>query len=214
MLSAFNKFKYLSVFTALSLLTFATHSKAFVINAVTAPDLTRPSDGVLYPFNITVSGTYTGADLIIAGVADFRNVTAEYWDYDSFIFDFLNPDDPIDLDGLLVIPLVGAAIGGAWGPVPIAFDVGCTTSSEIFGPSGTTGENPMDDGYFRFTTGAGLTWTDHGSWGYNTVTCAVEATGGNPVPLTAIPEPTTITLLGIGLAGIGWLKKKKNQPAQ
>jgi PEP-CTERM motif len=207
MLSFFKKFKYLLVVAVFFLLFPPTTSKAFTITAVTAPNLTRPSDGVLYPFNITVSGTYTAADLIIAGVKDTLSVTAEYWDQDRFIFDFLDPDDPIDLNGSLVIPLIGAVVGAAWGPVTVAFEVGCKTSPEIFGPSGPTGENPMDDGYFKFTTGAGLTLVNYGSWGYNTVTCntapPVPINPPTPYPgMKPIPEPSSLMLLGIGIFGL------------
>lgn len=191
-----------------TLLLAAAPCQAFLITAVAAPDLKRPTDGVLYPFAINVRGTYTAGDLVFAGVTDTMTVTAEYWDEDVFF------DDPIHLNAALVIPLQGVVQGGAWGPVPITFQVGCSASAVVFGPAGSTGENPMNDGYFRFTTGSGLTWTNHGSWGYNTVSCASTADGSNP-PQSAyktehqLPEPEGLSMLCAGLAGLALSSRKK-----
>ncbi|MHB1091425.1 PEP-CTERM sorting domain-containing protein [Thiobacillus sp.] len=189
-----------------SIFLVATPASAFFITGVSAPNLTRPLDGILYPFSILVNGTYTRADLILGGPI---NVTAEYWDEDVFL------DDAIDLLGLLTVPAPGGAANGApWGPVPVAFNVGCTTGGEVFGPSGNTGEGNMNDGYFRFTTGAGLTFTNHGSWGYNTVQCVANSTGTNPAPphpaLISVPEPSSIALFAGGAAMLIVSRRRKS----
>jgi hypothetical protein len=200
----------LGMLAALLLAGGPATAQAVIITAVAAPNLTRPTDGALYPFNIIVSGTYDAGD-ILAGVA--INVTAEYWDEDFFPF----ADDPIDLTGLLVVPAPGAAaVGAPWGPVAVTFRVGCKVRPEVFGPSGVTGESPMNDGYFRFTTGAGLTLTVLGEWGYNTVTCVappLNPTGGNPPApypgMTAVPEPGSIMLLASGLAAFARSRRRR-----
>jgi hypothetical protein len=196
-----------------SLLTcFSEQSKAFVITSVNAPNLQRPSDGILYPFNITVSGLYDRLDEVASGIKDSHDAKAEYWDKDVFF------DDPIDLNGVLTIPLIGARRGNPWGPVNVTFKVGCTTGSKVFDPSGNTGENPMDDGYFRFESYAG----GFSEWGYNTVTCLSTTTPPVPInppppypPLKNIPEPTsTLSLLALGTLGAASTLKRQLKPSK
>ncbi len=207
------KTQSLSIQAEPSLLTcFSEQSKAFVITSVNAPNLQRPSDGILYPFNITVSGLYDRLDEVASGIKDSHDAKAEYWDKDVFF------DDPIDLNGVLTIPLIGARRGNPWGPVNVTFKVGCTTGSKVFDPSGNTGENPMDDGYFRFESYAG----GFSEWGYNTVTCLSTTTPPVPInppppypPLKNIPEPTsTLSLLALGTLGAASTLKRQLKPSK
>jgi hypothetical protein len=181
-------------------------AQAVTITSVMAPDvLTRPNNGRLFPFTILVSGNYGPLDL------DPDNppvLSAQYWDQDRFVLDVLDLDDEIDLEPKLNVPPAPptAAAGTPWGPVSVDFNVGCV-GGEVFGPSGRTGENPMDDGYFFFPDARSR------SWGYNEVKCEGTAptTGQmknlgllSNVPLEgpAIPEPSSFLLLGGGLLGL------------
>ncbi len=161
------------------------------VTAVSAPNLLRPMDGLLRPFNVQVSGVYDNWGQVAVGA----NYYAEYWDDDGLV------NDPIDLHPApaLIVPAGGAAAapGTPWGPIAHTFEVGCTVGGIVFGPAGATGENPMDDGMFRFD---GLwNW-----WGYNSVTCIPAPVpppvipppvwNGVPIPTTPVPEPGTLGL--------------------
>jgi PEP-CTERM motif-containing protein len=189
----------------LLLATWAATAQAVEITLVTFPNLTRPSDGKFYPFEITVSGTYDAAD-ILAGAkprAVPTVITVEYWDEDFF----WGGDDAIDLKGSLKVPLPGAReAGAAWGPVKVTLQVGCTVDSKVFGPAGEdTGENPMNDGYFRFLLAKPK------KFGFNTVTCDEDnPNGDNPV----VPEPGTLVLLASGLAGFARLCQRRSLSRQ
>ena len=196
-------------------------ANAITVTAVSAPDLLRPIDSVLYAFGVTVFGTYDGGD-IVAGVA--RPITVDYWD-DDLIF-----DDPIDTTGAIAfMPApVGAVVGAAWF-APATLRVGCRPGTffgaEVFGPSGGTGENPMNHGYFHLHSGAGLMAANHGSWGYNTVTCTGAAGGTTPRPMglvdagrncpvpgnpgvpCRVPEPWTALLVGTALLACALTRK-------
>ena len=192
--------------TLLVLLATPLPAFAVAITAVTAPNLLRPRDGAVYLFNITVTGTFDGFDIMFGGGYTFG---AQYWDADVFA------DDPIDLTGSLVVPppLGSDVAGSTWGPVSVDFEVGCTVGGIVFGPSGSTGEGPvMDDGYFYFLLPLGAV-----SWGYNTVTCVAPSLTPLPNPpptpfnptqpfpsLSEVPEPSTLMLLGpvVGLLAV------------
>lgn len=188
------------IFLVLS--TTLTESKAVTINGVFAPNLARPNDGVTYPFRISVTGTYDRGDILLNAA---QTITAEYWDQDRFVFDLLDPDDIIDTT-TFVLPRapVGSAVGTPWGPVSLRYLVGCKTTPEVFGPLGSTGEDPMDDGYFFFV---GAT---NRSWGYNRVDCTPSRGGpGESPPLAlstlsdvpiAISGPSSLSLFVAGLS--------------
>ena len=193
-----------------ALLSFAPQVHALVITAVSAPNLSRPNDGKVYSFDILVSGTFDGSDLKLG----IPNVTVEYWDEDFFVPHVLF-DDKIDLTGLLAPPGPATAVGMPWGPVAVSLSVGCTQGSKVFGPAGgDTGENPMNDGYFKFYTGSSIASSPLGSWGYNTVQCIADSTGSNPSPpyptLQSVPEPATLELIAVGLAGLSFSRHRKS----
>ena len=206
---------------ALALGVISGSANAINVTGVSAPDLLRPIDSLLYAFGVTVSGTYDAAD-ILAGVA--RPITVDYWD-DDLIF-----DDAIDTTGAIAImPAPGAAAAGIAWLAPATLWVGCRPriflGPEVFGPSGGTGENPMNDGFFHLHSGAGLFAANHGSWGYNTVTCSgapgattsrpmglVDAgrncpVPGNPGVPCRVPEPWTALLVGTALLACALARK-------
>jgi hypothetical protein len=179
---------------------------ALQITGVAAPDLVRPSNNILLPFNITVSGTYGRDDQNLSDAQANRVLTAKYWDDDGFLGIF---DDQIDITGVLTVPLGGAVKGNPWGPINVKFNVGCDFNGKVFGPSGATGEGPvMNDGYFKFTEGV----DDFGSWGYNTVTCTNEPPpapeSGPLLPLQLVPGP--LPIFG-AYATYLWSKKLRNR---
>ncbi|MFO0838861.1 MAG: hypothetical protein U1D55_10065 [Phycisphaerae bacterium] len=144
-------------------------AQGYTITAVTAPAaMTRPADGFLYPFVVTLTGAYGVADL-----GGWPTEPIEFWDEDTFA------DDPIQAG--VTAPTWAVPPGPigavAFGPINVTMFCGCTTAGvffgpEVRGPSGNTGENPMADGYIYFansTVGARY-------WGYITVTCTAVAT--------------------------------------
>ena len=200
---------FLSSISTLAFCWSPSIGHALQITGVSAPNLLRPSDNVLYPFNISVSGTYGQDDVILSAKNNNRVVEARYWDEDVFIFF----DDPIDLTGVLTVPLIGAVLGNPWGPTNVYFQVGCDLNSKVFGPSGATREGPvMNDGYFQFTKGAGLLFTDFGSWGYNTVTCTTTPPPPPPpIPLLPLqPVPGPLPILG-AYATYLWSKRLRSR---
>jgi hypothetical protein len=160
-------------FLATAAILLGLPGNALTITSVSSPNLTLPKDDTLYSFVMVSSGTFT---------SDFDPPELDVWYYDEDIF----VDDPIDKSGKMSLgPVIK---GGNWGPINTIFQVGCRANGNVFGPaSGTssTGENPMDDGYFWFRTGELFSYTNYGLWGYNTVTCD---SGANPPPTP--PNPT------------------------
>lgn len=172
-------------------------AQAFVITGVSAPDLVRPNDGVLYPFTITISGVYDALDQLRPGV-NIR-FSGEYWDADVIA------DDPIDLTGTALIAGIGLA-GKPW-VTTMDFDVGCKVNPEVFGPSGATGEAPMDDGYFSFTDSLRTS-----KWGYNTVTCGASTAGSTTdKPRNRVPEPSVSALLGLAALSAVLLRPRRRR---
>lgn len=161
------------------------------ITGVTAPNLTRPNNGLLFPFTINVMGTYNAVE---AGAGGALMLDADYWDEDVFA------DDPIHKkpNGLITpaVPL-GSAAGTPWA-ANVTFEVGCTVGGEVFGPTGPTGEGFMNDGYFHFAD-IGLFGV---SWGYNTVTCDEPLGGGPNRAMQPVPEPQPLWAAFAGLLGL------------
>ena len=174
---------FLPLFILLVLL-YPTSASAWKVTGVQAPDLVRPCDGQLYPFDIVVSFMYEAGD--IGGITD----TVRYWDNDGAWFvipDLL--DDLIDGNGAL------SGAGGLPGTTDsdtVTLMVGCRTDPLVFGDE-STGENPMDDGMFEFVT-------EGSAWGFNTVECEgpCDAESYNLHGLQKIPEPGTLSLLLFG----------------
>lgn len=183
---------FYSTIFALAFCSSPSIGHAVQVTSVSAPNLLLPSDGILYPFDIDVSGKYTPGDIFHGG--PHRLVDVKYWDEDfPFIF-----DNSIDLTGVLKLPLGGAAVGKPWGPVNVRLKVGCDLASKVFGPSGPTNEGPlMNDGYFHFSVGG----NNFGSWGYNTVTCTTSPPPPPPpIPLLPLaPVPGPLPILGVGV---------------
>lgn len=180
----------------------AAPAAAVTITAVSAPNLALPTDGVLYPFTITFSGTYDNVGELAVGTTD----PIEYRDADGLPFGFL--DDPIHTGLTFTVPAAPALapVGSPWAPISVSFLAGCTAGGVVFGVAGTTGEGPiMNDGYFYFPLATQSPAGLGKSWGYNTVTCVPPpAPPATPaVPMTAVPEPSTLALLGLGFAWLG-----------
>lgn len=203
---------------AMAVALLPAQTGAVTITSVSAPNMTRALDGVAHPFTALVGGTYSALDIAFGAAIP---LSAQYWDQDRFVFDFANPDDPIDTTATLTVPAPGPAdvAGSAWGPVPVSFSVGCTPGQDVFGPSGNTGESDMDDGYFYFPGAVAK------SWGYNRVLClagnnsngAMIAMGLLSVddipPLLPggdeVPLPASVWLIGSGAIGLlVWARRR------
>jgi hypothetical protein len=187
-----------------SIFGFVAPLPALTITAVEAPNLDLPNNGTLYDFKINVSGTYGKFDFNTSGTP--LVIMAQYYDADSFIFDFLNEDDPIDTTRSFMIAQAPPANNSPFGPVEITFQCGCKDNS-VFGPSSgtdTTGESVMDDGYFYFPEAI------NSYWGYNTVRCRdIEMPDvGNSSELKKVPEPASFTLLICGAAMLMQIRKR------
>ncbi|MBW7905624.1 MAG: hypothetical protein H3C42_08660, partial [Phycisphaerae bacterium] len=155
---------------------------AYVITNVMAPMvINRPNDNTHYRFDIQVSGEFDIWDDLTPGGT--ITVPVEYWDGDVLFDDVIHAS----MSFTVAVP-VNAQPGTPWTVNVVGLlRCGCTTgtywcSPEVFGPSGFTGENPCDDGYFYFPGANGRQL-----WGFNTIKCgAAGPTQGALMPMNPI----------------------------
>lgn len=96
--------------------------------------------------------------------------------------------------------------------VQVSFDSGSSTPSQIFlAPSSTYWSTWQDFSYDFVATASSVTFrfSDIGSLngGYDIGLDNVKISGGPPS--TSVPEPASLALLGIGLAGLGAMRRRK-----
>ena len=148
------------------------------IKGVSAPtNVLRPNDNTLYPFDYTITFTYSRNEVIDATPV---TIAAQYWQDEGV-------DDEIDLGTITIpAPAPGTSPNETERSQKYTFNVGCDLEGVIFGPSGSTGDFTMNNqGLFVFDA-------VQGNWGHNSVICGAATPASSAASeMTLIPEPTT-----------------------
>ena len=164
-----------------------------IFDAFDFSDIFTPADGILdadsssAAVNAPITGTFASAFGVTTGVGSL------------FVKD-ISAGAPASNN-----PLVNLLIDNGLG---LSGAVTFTATSATM----VDGSNPLDlavNGYFEFIADGSCTAADCASYVASDATWYIASTGQNSIVAAPVSEPATLAMLGLGLAGLGFARRKQ-----